>query len=87
MGKLSCQLTPAVDIVLIFVLAGAGVWLFAQLDQAARSTAQSRRERGYPIADYDQEIRKWKKRYRWMGVASLLSSLAGILNCVSSLHS
>lgn len=80
-----CESHPAVDLVALLVYAGIGTWLLTQAEHEARSIVESRRGRGYAIANYDAEVRKWKRRYILVILVCMLFSLAGTPFCASKL--
>jgi len=63
------------------VLVGIGTWFLARLDQEARRIVESRRNWGYPIVDYELEVKKWKKRTGLFYVICTLIFLAKAVVC------
>ena len=80
-----CFYYPVLDIVVLLIFVWVCAWFLTRLDQEARDRVESRRKDGYAISDYEEEVRKWKRRYRLMILACIISSLVFALSCAISL--
>lgn len=80
-----CKYNPVLDIVLLLILAGICAWFLTRVDQEARDRVESRRKDGYPISDYEAEVRKWKVLFRLMLSVCIIILLAIALRCAISL--
>ena len=76
---------PVWDIVILLILTGVCAWFLTRLDQEARDRVESCRKHGYAISDYEEEVRKWRRRYRLIILVCIIGSLAFALSCAISL--
>lgn len=79
------ELHPLLDVACWLSLAGVSIWFLSRLDQEAQRMVELRREWGYTVSNYEQEVNKWKRRTRLFYLGCTIISLAGALFSASIL--